>query len=42
MLGIIASNFLKIANGPVLVKKYAITEIYAGTHFFPHYLETWK
>ena len=35
MLGIIASNFLKIGNGWAIVVKYATTVVYVGTHFFP-------
>ena len=39
MLGIIASNFLKIGNGWTVVKKYATTVVYVRTHFFPQFLE---
>ena len=39
MLGIIASNFLKIGNGWAIVVKYATTVVYVGTHFFPQFLE---
>ena len=39
MLGIIASNFLKIGNGWAIVVKYAATVLYLGTHFFPQSLE---
>ena len=38
MLGIIASNFLKIGNGWNIVEKYATTVyvyVYVGTHFLP-------
>ena len=35
MLGIIASNFLKIRNGWVIAVKYAKTVAYVGTHFSP-------
>ena len=35
MLGIIASNVLKIKNGWKVVEKYATTVVYVGTHFFP-------
>ena len=34
MLGIIASNFLKIGNGWTIVEKYATTVVDVGTHFF--------
>ena len=39
MLGIIASNFLKIGNGWTIVVKYATTVVYVGTHFFQQFLE---
>ena len=39
MLGIIASNFLKIGNGWTVVEKYATTALYLGTHFFSQFLE---
>ena len=39
MLGIIASNFLKIWNGWAIVVKYATTVVYVGTHFFQQFLE---
>ena len=39
MLGIIASNFLKIGNGWAIVVKYATTVVYVGTQFFPQLLE---
>ena len=39
MLGIIASNFLKIGNGWAIVAKYATTVVYVGTHFFQQFLE---
>ena len=39
MLGIIASNFLKIGNGWAIVVKYATTVVYVGTHFFHQFLE---
>ena len=39
MLGIIASNFLKIGNGWAIVVKYVATVVYVGTHFFPQFLE---
>ena len=39
MLGIIASNFLKIGNGWAIVVKYATTVVYVGTHVFPQFLE---
>ena len=39
MLRIIASNFLKIANGWAIVVKYATTVVYVGTHFFSQFLE---
>ena len=39
MLGVIASNFLKIGNGWAIVVKYATTVVYVGTHFFPQFLE---
>ena len=35
MLGIIASNFLKIGNGWTIVEKYATTAVYVLIHFFP-------
>ena len=42
MLGIIASNFLKIGNGWAIVVKYATTVAYIRTHFFPQFLENSK
>ena len=39
MLGIIASNFLKIGNGWAIVVKYATTVVYVETQFFPQLLE---
>ena len=39
MLGVIASNFLKIGNGWAIVVKYATTVVYVGTHVFPQFLE---
>ena len=39
MLGIIASNLLKITNAWVIVVKYATTVVYVGPHFFPQILE---
>ena len=39
MLGIIASNSLKIGNGWAIVVKYAATVVYVGTHFFPQLME---
>ena len=39
MLGIIASNFLKIGNGWAIVAKYDTTVVYVGTQFFPQLLE---
>ena len=39
MLGIIASNFIKVGNGWAIVVKYATTVVYVGTHFFPQFLE---
>ena len=39
MLGIIASNFLKIENGWAMVIKYATAVVYVGTPFFPQSLE---
>ena len=39
MLGIIASNLLKIGNGWAIVVKYVTTVVYVGTHFFPPFLE---
>ena len=39
MLGIIASNLLKIGNGWAIVVKYATTAVYIVTHFFPKFLE---
>ena len=39
MLGIIASNFLKIGNNWTIIEKYATTVVYVGTHFFPQFLE---
>ena len=31
--------FLKIKNGWTVIKKYATTLVYVGTHFFPQFLE---
>ena len=42
MLGIIASNFLKIGNGWAIVEKYAQTLALIGTHFFPWFLENFR
>ena len=39
MMRIIASNFLKIGNGWAIIVQYATNVVYAGTHFFPHFLE---
>ena len=39
MLGIIASNFIKVGNGWAIVVRYATTVVYVGTHFFPQFLE---
>ena len=39
MLVIIASNFLRIGNGWVIIVKYATTVLYVGTHFFPQFLK---
>ena len=39
MLGIIASNFLKIGNNWTIIEKYATTVVYVGTHFIPQFLE---
>ena len=42
MVGIIASNFLKIGNGWTIVVKYATTVVYVGTHFIARFLENSK
>ena len=42
MLGIIASNFLKIENGWAIVQKYAPTAVFVGAHFFSKFLENFK
>ena len=42
MLGIIASNFLKIGNGWAIVEKYAQTLALVGTHFFSRFLENFR
>ena len=42
MLGIIASNFLKIGNGWAIVEKYALTVVLAGAQFFPQFLENFR
>ena len=42
MLGIIASNFLKIGNGSAIVEKYAPTVVLVEAHFFPHFLENFR
>ena len=39
MLGIIASNFLKIKSGWAIVVGFATTAVYIGTHFLPQFLE---
>ena len=39
VLGIIASNLLKIRNGWAIFVKYVTTVVYVGTHFFPQFLE---
>ena len=39
MLGIIASNFLKIGNGWATVEKYASTVVFVGALFFPQFLD---
>ena len=39
MVGIIASNFVKIGNGWTIVIQYATTAVYVGTHFFLQLLE---
>ena len=38
MLGIIASNFLKIGNSWAIGEKYATIVIYVATHFLPQFL----
>ena len=42
MLGIIASNFLKIGNGWATVEKYAPTVVFVEAHFFPQFLENFR
>ena len=42
MLGIIASNFLKIRNGWAIVEKYAPAVVLVRAHFFPHFLEKFR
>ena len=39
MLGIIASNFLKIENGWATAEKYAQIVVFIGAHFFPQFLD---
>ena len=39
MLGIIASNFLKLGNGWTIVEKNAATVVYVETHSFPQFVE---
>ena len=39
MLGIMASNFLKIGNGWAIVVQYATTVVYIGTHVFLQSIE---
>ena len=39
ILGIIASNFLKIGNGWTIVEKCAPTVVSVGAHFSPQFLE---
>ena len=39
ILGIIASNFLKIGNGWTVVEKYATIIVYVGIYFFSQFLE---
>ena len=42
MLGIIASNFLKIGNGWAIVEKYAPTVVLVGAHSFAQFLENFR
>ena len=42
MLGIIASNFLKIGNGWAIVEKYAPTVVFLGAHIFPQFLDNFR
>ena len=42
MLGIIASNFLKIGNGWATVEKYAPTVVLVGAHVFPQFLGNFR
>ena len=42
MQGIIASNFLKIGNGWVIVEKYAPTVVLVEAHCFPQRLENFR
>ena len=42
MLGIIATNFLKIGNSWAIVVKYAKTVVYVGAPFFPQFLENYR
>ena len=39
ILGIIASNFLKMGNGWAIVVNYTTILVYVGTHFFLQFLE---
>ena len=39
MMGIIASNFLRIGNGSAIVVQYATTVVYVETHILPQFLE---
>ena len=39
MLGIIASNFLKVGNGWNIAEKYGTTVVYVGTHSLPQFLQ---
>ena len=39
MLGIIASNFLKLGNSLTIVEKYAATVVHIETHCFPQFVE---
>ena len=39
MMGIIASNFLRIGNGSAIVVQYATTVVYVETHILSQFLE---
>ena len=42
MMGFIASNFLKMGNGCIIVEKYTTIVAYVTSHFFLQFLENYR